>query len=105
VWCTEFKDGKTAMNDPEEMRGRPTNLHENCVTVKDLIREGRGVKLSKIGEMTATAESFVHELISNLNFHKAPAHWVLKMLTEEHKGRKEWLLCFIISTGDETWVY
>jgi hypothetical protein len=35
-------------------------------------------------EVTGTAKSSVHEIIS------VPARWVLKMLTEEHK-LKEWL--------------
>jgi hypothetical protein len=36
-------------------------------------------------------------MISDLNFHKLSARWVLKMLTKEH--RKERLLCLEIFAG------
>jgi hypothetical protein len=65
------------------------------------------------------AKSTVHEIISDLNFHKVSACWVPKMLTEEHKSKRTGAsfenLCryqdegelYIesIVTGDETWVF
>jgi ribosomal protein L13 len=53
-----------------------------------LIGEDQRVKLREIAEMTGIAKSTVHEIISDLNFHKVSAHWVPKMLTEEHKSRR-----------------
>jgi hypothetical protein len=38
--------------------------------------------------MTGIAKSAVHKIISDLNFRKVSARWVLKMLTEEHKSKR-----------------
>jgi hypothetical protein len=91
---------------------------ENCVIVEGLIREDRRVEVCEIAEVTGIAKSTVHKIIPHLNFHEVSAHWVLKMLTEEHKseGMAASLenLChyqeegelFVESliTGDEIWV-
>jgi hypothetical protein len=68
--------------------------------------------------VTGTAKRTVHEIISDLNGLEVSAHWVLKMLTEEHKSKRmaallENLCCYqdgesfmeSIVTGDETCVY
>jgi hypothetical protein len=34
------------------------------------------------------AKSTVHEIALDLSFHKVSAHWVCKMLTEEHKSKR-----------------
>jgi hypothetical protein len=38
--------------------------------------------------VTGIARSTIHETISDLNFCKVSAHWVPKMLTEGHKGKR-----------------
>jgi hypothetical protein len=38
--------------------------------------------------VTGIAGSTVHEIISDLNFHKVSACWVPEMLTEEHKSKR-----------------
>jgi hypothetical protein len=76
VWCSKFKDGRTALNDdPQKHRGTPRTSHtdEYCVIVKGLIREDRKVKVREIAEVTGIAKSTVHEIISNLNFCKVSA--------------------------------
>lgn len=91
VWCNKFKDGLTALiDDPQQHRGRPRILHTdgNCVSVKGLRREDQSVKVREIAEVTGTAKSTVHGIISDLNFRKLSAHWVLKMLTKEHKSKR-----------------
>jgi hypothetical protein len=40
--------------------------------------------------VTGTAKNIIHEIISDLNFHKETACRVPKMLTTEHKSK--WLL-------------
>jgi hypothetical protein len=69
----------------------PHTLIKNCVIVKGLIGEDRRVEVHEIAEVTGIAKGTVHEIISDLNFHKVSACWVPKMLTEEHKS-KIWLL-------------
>jgi hypothetical protein len=38
--------------------------------------------------MTGISKSTVHEIISDLNFHKMSACWVPKLLTEEHESKR-----------------
>jgi hypothetical protein len=90
VWCNKFKDGHTALNDdPGKEEGRQSHSHtdKNCGTVKSLIREDQGVKFCEVAEVT------LYEIISDLNFHKVPDHWVLK---NAHQGvKKQYNDCFI----------
>jgi hypothetical protein len=65
----------------------PCTLMKFCVIVKGLIRENRRVRVHEIAEVTVIAKSTVHEIISDLNFHVVSAHWVPKILTEEHKSK------------------
>jgi hypothetical protein len=77
VWCSKFKDGQTSLNDdPQKHKGRPRTSHtdENCVIVDGLIRENRRVKVHEVAEVTGIAKSTIHEIISDLNFHKMSAH-------------------------------
>jgi histone-lysine N-methyltransferase SETMAR len=53
-----------------------------------LIREDQRVEVRQIAEVTDIAKSTVHEIISDLNFHKVSARWVPKMVTEEHKSKR-----------------
>jgi predicted transcriptional regulator len=61
---------------------------ENFVIVEGLIREDRRVKVCEIAEVTDIAKSTVHEIISDLNFHKVSAHRVPKILTKEHTSKR-----------------
>jgi hypothetical protein len=77
-------------DDPEKHRGRPRSLHtdENCVVVEGLIREDQRVKVCGTAKVTGTAKNTVNKIISDLNFHKMSAPWILKMLTEEHESKR-----------------
>jgi hypothetical protein len=64
-----------------------------CTLVKTvvdegLIREDQRVKVCEIADVTGTAESGVHEIISDLNFRKVTVRRVLKMLIEEQKSTR-----------------
>jgi hypothetical protein len=76
VWCNKFKDSRLALNDnprnPEADQG-PLHTDENCVIVEGLIREDQRVNVREIAEETNIAKSTVHEIISDLNFHKVSA--------------------------------
>jgi hypothetical protein len=50
------------------------------------MKEKRRVKVREIAEVTGMTKSTVHEIISDLNFFKASACWVLKMFTKELKS-------------------
>jgi ribosomal protein L13 len=51
-----------------------------------MVKEYRKVKVHNISEVNS--KSTVHEIISDLNFHKMFAHWVQKIITEEHKSKR-----------------
>jgi hypothetical protein len=71
------------------------HIGENYVLAEGLIREDRRVKVHETAEVTGIAKRTVHEIISDLNFHKVSACWVPIMHTEEHKSKRR-LLCFKI---------
>jgi predicted transcriptional regulator len=66
----------------------PQDTNENCVIVEGLIREDRRVKVREIAEVTGTAKSTIHEVVSDLNSRKVSACWVVKMLTKDHKCKR-----------------
>jgi DNA-binding Xre family transcriptional regulator len=72
-----------------------------------LLRKDRRVKVREIAEVTGIAKSSVHEIVSELNFHKVSAHWVLKMLTKEHKSKRMAgsleSLCRYLDEGESLW--
>jgi hypothetical protein len=86
--------------------------------VEGLIREDQRIKVCETVEVTGTAKSTVHDIISDLNFHKKSACQVPKMLTNEHKWKRMATslenLCYYqdegesfvesIVMGEETWV-
>jgi hypothetical protein len=45
-------------------------------------------RVLEIAEVTGISKWTVHEMMSVLNLCKISAHWVLKMLTEEHKSKE-----------------
>jgi hypothetical protein len=59
VWCSEFEDGRTALNDdPEKYRGRQKTsfTDDKFVTVESLVTEDRRVKVHEIAEVTGIAK-------------------------------------------------
>ena len=106
-------------DDPRS--GRPCVVNEDLVrAVEEKIRENRRFTITSLSlHFPQISQSLLHEFVSDkLKFWKLCAHWVPKMLTEEH--RLKWqasALDFLIRyseegdiflsrvvTGDKTWV-
>jgi len=120
-WCCEFSEGKTDVHD-EQRSGRPSLISydllqeiegEICANQHVTIRELHHI----IPEVSKTT---IHEAVTeNLGYRKLCAHWVPKMLTEDHKMKQmgsalKFLTHYTqegnefldsIVTGDETWVF
>jgi hypothetical protein len=67
--------GVALIDNPRKHRGRPRTSHtdDNCVTVENLIKEERRIKIHEISEVTDIARNIVHEIISYLSFRKISA--------------------------------
>jgi len=119
-WVRLFNEGcKNVHNDPRS--GRPSVVNEDLVrAVEENIRENRRFTITLLSlHFPQISWSLLHEIVSDeLKFWKLCARWVPKMLTEEHKLKRQasaldfltryneegdnFLSCVV--TGDETWV-
>jgi len=105
----------------DQRSGRPSVVNEDLVcAVEEKIRENRQFTITSLSlHFPQISRSLLHEIVSDeLGFRKLCACWVPKMLTEEHKlKRQASALDFLTRyseegdnflsrsvTGDETWV-
>ncbi|GFT76564.1 HTH_48 domain-containing protein [Trichonephila clavipes] len=119
-WVRAFKDGRENVHD-EPHSDRPSVITDDLVnTVDEKIREDRRFTISTSAlEFPNVGRTTLHKVVSEkLKFRKLCAHWVPRLLTEEHKLKK--MACALdfldryhkegdqflerIVTGDETWV-
>jgi len=86
-WVRLFNEGCENVHD-DPRSGRPSVVNEDLVrTVEEKIRENRRFTIMSLSlHFPQISQSLLHEIVSDkLKFQKLCAHWVLKMLTEEHK--------------------
>ena len=85
-WVRLFNEGRQNVHD-DPRSGRLSVVNEDFVhAVKEKIRENRFTIMSLSLHFPQISQSLLHEIVSDkLKFQKLCAHWVLKMLTEEHK--------------------
>ncbi|GFW65985.1 histone-lysine N-methyltransferase SETMAR [Trichonephila clavipes] len=119
-WVRAFKDGRENVHD-EPRSGRPSVITDDLVNaVDEKIREDRRFTISTLAlEFPNVGRTTLHKVVSEkLKFRKLCAHWVPRLLTEEHKlKRMTCALDFLdryhkegdqflerIVTEDETWV-
>ena len=87
--------------------------------VDEIIKKDRRVTQDKITTKLGIGHNAVQEMIGSLGFRKICAHWVLRLLTEDHKVQQKAITSemlwryrdegddFLLSivTGDETWFH
>ena len=116
-WVQLFNEGRENVHDPRS--GLPFVVNEYSVrAVEDKIRQNRRVTITSLSlYFPQMSWSRLHEIVSNLSFGNC-ARWVPKMLTEEHKLKRQAIALdsptryseegddFLsrVVTGDETWV-
>jgi len=115
-----FNEGRENVHD-DLWSGRPSVVNEVLVhAVEEKIRENRRFTITSLSlHLPQILWSLLHEIVSDkLKFQKLYTRWVPKMLTEEHKlKRQAGVLDFLtrcseegnnflsrVVTGDETWV-
>ena len=117
-WVQLFNEGRENVHD-DPRSGLPFVVNEYSVrAVEDKIRQNRRVTITSLSlYFPQMSWSRLHEIVSNLSFGNC-ARWVPKMLTEEHKLKRQAIALdsptryseegddFLsrVVTGDETWV-
>jgi len=119
-WVKHFKDGNTSIQDqPHSGRPRTASTEPNKKRVDEIIKKDRRVMLDTIATKFGIGHNAVQEMIESLGYWKICAHWVLHLLTEDHKVQRkaitsEMLLRyrdkgedFLLSivTGDKSWFH
>ena len=86
-WVRLFNEGRENVHD-DQRSGQPSVVNEDMVrAVEEKIRENRRYTITSLSlHFPQISWSLLHEIVSDeLWFQKLCAHWVLKMLTEEHE--------------------
>ncbi|GFY36165.1 uncharacterized protein TNCV_4845371 [Trichonephila clavipes] len=89
-WVRAFKDGRENFHD-EPRSGQPSVITEDLVNaVDEKIREDWRFTISTLTlEFPNVGRTTLHKVVSEkLKFRKLCAHWVPRLLTEEHKLKR-----------------
>ena len=90
-WVRLFKEGRENVRD-DPRSGRPSMVNEDLVrVVEEKIREKRRFTITSLSlHFPQISRSLLHEIVSDkLKFRKLCARWVPKMLTEEHRWKRQ----------------
>ncbi|KAL4143360.1 hypothetical protein QTP88_005698 [Uroleucon formosanum] len=114
-----FNEGRTNVHD-EERTGRPSLISDVLVQeVEKKFMKTRFTMTSLAKHFPQISRSLLHEIVSiKLNFRKLCARWVPKILTDEHRVKRQGSALQFLSryeeegdkflsrivTGNETWV-
>ena len=87
-WVKHFKDGNTSIQD-QPRSGRPWTASTECnkERVDKIIQDDRRVTVDTIARTLGIGHYAVPEMIESLGYRKVCAHWVPRLLTEDHKGQ------------------
>ena len=89
-WVKHFKDGKTSIQDePRSGRPRTVSIERNKERVDEIIQDDRRVTVDTIARTLGIGHNAVQEMIESLGYRKVCARWVLRLLTEDHKGHRK----------------
>ena len=120
-WFSEFKHGRTSLED-EERSGRPScaTTEEQIAVVRALVEDDARVTVAQLVQETNLSSGSVSTILHDkLGLRKISARWIPHLLSPEQKdARVKWCRQMLrrfnegrsnevteIVTGDETWVY
>ncbi|KZC11472.1 Histone-lysine N-methyltransferase SETMAR [Dufourea novaeangliae] len=88
-WCREFAAGRTEVHDVERS-GRPSLSDETAAKVEQTMREDRRITLDDLCILVPeVSRSTIHRILTEkLQYRKACAKWVPRMLTEDHQRQR-----------------
>jgi len=88
-WVRLFNEGCENVHD-ELWSGRPSVANEDLVRAFEEIRENRRFTITSLSlNFSQISVTCSRKCLINLKFRKICAHWVPKMLTEEHKFKRQ----------------
>jgi len=90
-WVRLFNEGRENVHD-DPRSGRPSVVNEDLVrAVEEKIRKNRRFTITSLYlHFPQISRSLLHEIVSDeLGLRKLCARWVPKMLTEEHKLKRQ----------------
>jgi transposase len=90
-WCREFSEGRTDIHD-EQRSGRPPFISDDLLQeIEGEIRANRRVTIREMHHIIPeVSETTIHEaVIEKLGYRKLCARWVPKMLTDDHKTKRD----------------
>ena len=89
-WVKHFKDGNTSIQDqPRSGHPRTASTERNRERVDEIIQDDRHVTVDTIARTLGLGHNAVQEMIESLGYRKVCAHWVPRLLTEDHKGQRK----------------
>jgi len=87
-WVKHFKAGNTSIQDQlQSGHPRTASTERNKERVDEIIQDDRRVTVDTIAQTLGIGHNAVQEMIENLGYRKVCAHWVLGLLTEDHRGQ------------------
>ena len=89
-WCREFSEGRTDVHE-EQRRGRRSLISDDLVhEFEGEIRANRRVTIRELHHIiTEVSKTTTHKVVTEkLGYRKLCAHWVPKILTDDHKTKR-----------------
>jgi transposase len=89
-WCHEFEAGGSDVHD-ELRSGRPSIVTDEIIQkINENIHADRRLIISGLHQQCpAVSRTVLHEIVTKrLGYWKLCVHWVLKMLTDDHKKNR-----------------
>ena len=84
-WVKHFKDGNMSIQDqPYSSCPQTASTEPNKKRVDEIIKEDRCVMLGAVATELGIGHTAVQEMIGSLGYWKICAHWVPRLLTEDH---------------------
>jgi len=84
-WVKHFKDGNMSIQDqPHSSCPQTASTEPNKKRVDEIIKEDRRVTLGAVATELGIGHTAVQEMIGSLGYWKICAHWVPRLLTEDH---------------------
>jgi len=89
-WCREFSEGRTDVHD-EQRSGRPSLIcYDLRQEIEPEIRANRRVTIRELHHIfPEVSKTTIQEAVTeNIRYRKLCAHWVPKLLTDDHKTKR-----------------
>ena len=81
--------GTRASNISQSGHPRTASTERNKERVDEIVQDDRCVTVDTIARKLGIGHYAVQEMIESLSYGKVCARWVLRLLTEDHKGRRK----------------